>query len=68
MCRELYVASASMTEVLKRDGVQTKIRLWTRGVDSGLFHPEKRSETWRSQIGIGPDEPVIAFVGRLVRK
>ncbi len=68
MCRELYVASASMIEELEADGVKITIRLWTRGVDSQLFHPGKRSEPWRKQHGIGPDEPVIAFVGRLVRE
>jgi phosphatidylinositol alpha 1,6-mannosyltransferase len=67
-CRELYVASASMIEELEADGVQTKIRLWTRGVDSELFNPGKRSESWRHQLGFGTEEPVIAFVGRLVRE
>jgi glycosyltransferase involved in cell wall biosynthesis len=67
-CRELYVASASMIEELEADGVQTKIRLWTRGVDSQLFNPGKRSEPWRHQFGFGPEEPVITFVGRLVRE
>jgi len=67
-CRELYVASASMIEELKADGLQTKMRPWTRGVDSQLFCPEKRSDSWRQQHGIGPEEPVVAFVGRLVRE
>jgi glycosyltransferase involved in cell wall biosynthesis len=68
MCSELYVPSASMAEVLVAEGVHTKIRLWSRGVDTSLFHPNKRSQGWRSKMGIGPDELVVAFVGRLVRE
>jgi len=67
-CRELYVPSASMAEALMADGQRNNIRLWTRGVDSLHFNPARRSENWRSKYGIGPEELVILFVGRLVRE
>jgi glycosyltransferase involved in cell wall biosynthesis len=67
-CREIYVPSPSMIEVLRADGVKSEIRLWPRGVDTERFHPGKRSMAWRAERGIGPDEVVVAFISRLVRE
>ncbi len=67
-CRELYVPSASMAEALVTGGQRNNIRLWPRGVDAVHFNPAKRSDSWRGKYGIGPDELVILFVGRLVRE
>jgi glycosyltransferase involved in cell wall biosynthesis len=35
------------------------------GVDTGLFTPERRSESWRSQFSNG-SKPIVLFVSRLV--
>jgi glycosyltransferase involved in cell wall biosynthesis len=67
-CRELYVPSPSMAEVLKSRGLQVEMHLWPRGVDPSRFHPSKRSAAWRAQWGIGVDETVVLFVSRLVRE
>jgi phosphatidylinositol alpha 1,6-mannosyltransferase len=67
-CRELYVPSRSMAEVLTAEGMPSNIRLWTRGVNTRLFHPGKRSDNWRSKYGISSEELVVVFVGRLVRE
>lgn len=67
-CREIYVPSPSMIEVLRDDGVTGDIRLWPRGVDTERFNPRARSQAWRSRRGIGPDDVVIAFVSRLVKE
>lgn len=37
----------------------------TRGVDTARFSPERRSEALRASWGAGPDDPVLACVGRL---
>jgi len=66
--REVYVPSQSMLEALVADGVKTVFRLWPRGVDTDLFHPEKRSPAFRAAYGIGENEFLIAFVSRLVRE
>jgi glycosyltransferase involved in cell wall biosynthesis len=42
------------------------IRIWSRGIDSALFHPSKRDDAWRAAHGIAPGDVAIAFVGRLV--
>jgi glycosyltransferase involved in cell wall biosynthesis len=67
-CREVYVPSISMADVLGREIGRDKIHLWQRGVDTARFNPAKRSEPWRASVGLGPDEVVVAFVSRLVRE
>lgn len=65
-CRHVYVPSPSMAAVLRKHGVSRGLRLWERGVDTTLFTPDRRSMSWRASMGIGDDEVVISFIGRLV--
>lgn len=65
-CAHVYAPSHSMADELMRDGIGADIRLWTRGVDSVLFNPEKRDHEWRRAVGFEDDETVVAFVGRVV--
>jgi glycosyltransferase involved in cell wall biosynthesis len=67
-CDEVYAPSASMAEHLMAAGFADNIRLWARGVDTKRFHPSNRSQAFRARLGIAEGEPVIAFVGRLVRE
>jgi glycosyltransferase involved in cell wall biosynthesis len=67
-CSEIYAPSESMIEVLRADGVTAPIRLWPRGVDTSRFHPGARSDAWRADRGLTPDDVVIAFVSRLVKE
>ena len=67
-CREVYVPSHSMAEVLARDIGADTIHLWQRGVDTERFNPAKRSQAWRASVGLRPDEVVVTFVSRLVRE
>jgi len=67
-CREVYVPSPSMIEVLRAEGVAADLRLWPRGVDTARFHPDRRSQAWRAAREVGPDEVVVAFISRLVRE
>jgi len=65
-CAQVYVPSLSMEEVLREQGFADDIRIWSRGVDAGLFRSSRRDNHWRRSLGIGDEEVVIAFVGRLV--
>jgi glycosyltransferase involved in cell wall biosynthesis len=65
-CREVYVPTRSMIEVLEGHGIRDNLRVWPRGVDSILFNPGRRSTAWRHSRGIGEQDVVIAFVSRLV--
>ena len=63
---EIYAPSESMADQLRADGMATNVKIWSRGVDAGVFTPARRSRDWRRAHGIGDDERVVAFVGRLV--
>lgn len=61
----LLPTTAMMTDFGRRYGAD-KVGLWGRGVDSVLFDSACRSDVWRAQHGIGPEDVALAFFGRLV--
>jgi phosphatidylinositol alpha 1,6-mannosyltransferase len=65
-CAEVYVAAPSMTEELRRHGVDANFTEAPFGVDPDQFHPGQRSMEWRRSIGVADDEVLVCFVGRLV--
>ncbi|WP_263784747.1 glycosyltransferase family 4 protein [Salinibacter grassmerensis] len=65
-CRQVYVPTHAMAEVLRGHGIDSDLRLWPRGVNTDRFAPGHRSGGWRRAHGIGDDEAVVAFVSRLV--
>ncbi len=58
------VPSREVMEQLQAHGFNN-IHLLGRGVDTELFHPEKRSEKLRSEWGARPGSPVAIMVGRV---
>jgi len=63
-------AAATMvpTEPLRRELEAEGFRnvsVVARGVDARRFDPARRSAALRAQWGVAPDDPVVAFVGRL---
>lgn len=58
--------SESMAQVMREQRMSFDIGIWARGIDTGIFNPGQRSLEWRRSHGIGDDEPVIGFLGRLV--
>ncbi len=65
-CDALVAPSPSMVELLKAQGMNDDVSLWTRGVDRDIFNPARRDMGWRRSLGIGDDEKVVGFLGRLV--
>jgi len=65
-CDALVTPSESMVEVLRQQGMNDDISIWSRGVDRTLFDPGKRELAWRRKFGIADSDVVIAFLGRLV--
>lgn len=65
-CDALVTPSPSMIETLREQEMNDDIALWSRGVDHGIFNPERRSMEWRRKLGISDDAVVIGFLGRLV--
>jgi phosphatidylinositol alpha 1,6-mannosyltransferase len=65
-CRQIYVPTQSMIDVLETHGVDHNLKLWPRGVEGDLFNPSRRSPDWRRARGIQDSEVVVAFISRLV--
>jgi glycosyltransferase involved in cell wall biosynthesis len=59
------VPTQELRNTLAQDGYQN-LQVVARGVDTTLFHPDKRSEKLRLQWGvIAEDELVVIYVGRI---
>ncbi|WP_198597337.1 glycosyltransferase family 4 protein [Gracilimonas amylolytica] len=65
-CRHVYVPSQSMIDELIPHGFKSEMKIWARGVNTDLFSPDKRSESWRKERGFKEDDIVVTFVSRLV--
>lgn len=65
-CDTIVAPSESMAQLLRDQRMSYDVGIWTRGVDREIFSPDRRDMSWRRSLGIGDDEPVIGFVGRLV--
>lgn len=46
----------------------TNLTVWGRGVDCRRFSPEKRSQETRRQLGVAPDERLLAYAGRIANE
>jgi len=42
--------------------------IWSRGVDPKEFHPQFRSDAYRSRLGLGPDDLLVTYIGRIARE
>jgi glycosyltransferase involved in cell wall biosynthesis len=42
--------------------------IWSRGVDPDRFHPMHRREEYRRNLGVGPQDPLVTYVGRIARE
>lgn len=58
------VPTSSLRDELERDGYRD-VQVVSRGVDTALFHPAKRSAGLRAQWGAADDTPVAMLVSRL---
>eukprot|EP00976_Prorocentrum_cordatum_P076738 1182421-Prorocentrum_minimum.AAC.2 len=67
-CAHTYVPTPSVKEELVQHSVvrAEDVRIWTRGVDTKLFHPSRRCPEWREAFQVPADVPIILLVGRLV--
>ena len=50
-----------------RHGV-THTGIWSRGVDPAVFSPAFRSEDYRAGFGLGPDDLLVTYIGRIARE
>lgn len=65
-CNQTYVPSYGIANELKEHGVKDGLLLWTRGVNTDIYSPERRCSALREELHIEDDEPVILIACRLV--
>ncbi|HET9337305.1 MAG TPA: glycosyltransferase family 1 protein [Sphingomicrobium sp.] len=65
-CDAIIVPAESTAAIMRAQRMNRDISIWSRGVDRTQFNPERRSLEWRRAHGIGDDEMVVSFLGRLV--
>ncbi len=65
-CDALVAPTESVAAILRSMRMNSDIGVWSRGVDRSIFHPSARSLAWRRDLGIGDEEIVIGFLGRIV--
>lgn len=65
-CQKIYVPTTVMAQELSNMGVQQKgMKIWKRGIDTELFHPQKRNTAAMQKL-CGNNRPVVLFASRLV--
>src|SRR4026209_1574571 len=57
-----------MLQNLQSEGIIRQGRVWSRGVESELYHPRNRSQEWRRSLGFTDGDTVITYAGRLVKE
>jgi glycosyltransferase involved in cell wall biosynthesis len=65
-CEVVLAPAESTAAILRAQRMNRDITMWARGIDRKQFNPQRRDMEWRRSIGIGDDEMVIAFLGRIV--
>ncbi len=65
-CDAVVAPSESMARVMEAQGMADHVGIWSRGIDRDRFSPAHRDNTWRRSLGIGDDDIVIGFLGRVV--
>jgi phosphatidylinositol alpha 1,6-mannosyltransferase len=65
-CDAIVVPAESTAAILRAQRMNDDISLWARGVDRDQFNPGRRDMEWRRSMGIGDDEFVVLFLGRIV--
>jgi alpha-1,6-mannosyltransferase len=64
-CEVRLAASPSQAARLLEYGVTGYVDVVPLGVDVQQFHPNKRSDEKRAELGVAPDETLLIFAGRL---
>jgi glycosyltransferase involved in cell wall biosynthesis len=65
-CRSIYVPSHSThQDLLDKGWDASRLEIWSRGMDTEVFHPNVDREEWLCQQGIDSSRFVVLYVGRL---
>jgi len=65
-CTKVFMPTETMVEELEEKGFRTdNMKIWRRGINTELFHPDKRDEDYMKSI-VDNGKKNIVFVSRLV--
>lgn len=65
----LYVNSAHYRDRWVERGIPaSRIAILPRGLDTALFHPDRRDDSLRTRWGLGPDDVALLYVGRISKE
>ncbi len=68
-CDPVLVPSAATRTMLERSGWRReRLSLWSRGVDTALFTPARRSAALRESWRVSDRRPAVIYAGRLSRE
>jgi len=59
----LALTNPAIAREIQRKYKCPPITVWSNGVDTQLFSPEKRNENLRRGLGVGPNDLLVAYVG-----
>ena len=62
-----FCPAPSTRRLLEEKGFRN-VDIWSRGVDSHRFHPGKRDHRLRESLGVGPDDLLLMYAGRLANE
>ena len=65
-CEVVLAPAESTAAILRAQRMNRDIAIWSRGIDREQFNPERRDMDWRRGLGVGDDELLVAFLGRIV--
>src|SRR4029077_19240315 len=65
-CEVVLAPAESTVAILRAQRMNRDIAIWERGIDRDQFNPGRRDLEWRRSLGIGDEEMIIAFLGRVV--
>lgn len=68
-CARVLVPSEATRELLSLARTSAdRLQVWTRGVDTTLFSPDRRSAQLRRDWGVSAERPALLYVGRVSRE
>lgn len=65
---QVISVSSYAKRILMDVGVKTTTGLWSGGVDTQLFHPDKRCETFRQSMLQNNEDTIALYVGRVSKE
>lgn len=68
-CARVLVPSDATRQLMCAMGLRADaVSIWPRGVDTALFHPDRRSTELRHRWRVSASRPALLYVGRLSRE